>query len=71
MRRWFKRARRSRVINADAEKFHKSFELLRKYQAVPQAQDGDCVNHNVKAAVEAGEDLERFITELLERQSCQ
>jgi hypothetical protein len=66
---WFKRARRSRVINADAEKFQESFELLKKYQAVLQAQDGDCVNHDVKAAVEAGEDLERFINELVERLS--
>jgi hypothetical protein len=65
---WFKRTRRSRVVNADAEKFHKSFELLKKYQAVPQAQDGDCVNHDVKAAIEAGEDLERFINELVEQQ---
>jgi hypothetical protein len=65
---WFKRARRSRVVNADAEKFHKSFELLKKYQAVLQAQDGDCVNHDVKAAAEAGEELERFINELVEHQ---
>jgi len=64
---WFKRTRRSRVVNADAEKFHKSFELLKKYQAVLQAQDGDdCVNHDVKAAVEAGEELEHFM-----EQSCQ
>ncbi len=70
MHRWFKRTRRSRVVSVDAEKFHESFELLKKYQAVPQAQEGDCVNHDVKAAVEAGEELERFMNELAEQQSC-
>jgi hypothetical protein len=71
MRRWFKRARRSRVINADAEKFHKSFELLKRYQTVLQAQDGGYFDQDVKAAAEAGEELERFINELVEQQSCQ
>jgi hypothetical protein len=68
--RWYeklKRVRRTRAVAADVEKFHDSFELFKKYL---QAQDAD-VNQDVNAAAEAGEDLERFISELVEQQLCQ